>query len=75
VLPLERADLSKPTENGWKPPTSIKMKAANGKTDIHGLMFTPSELDPARLYPIVNQVYPGPQTGSTGSPAFIAASA
>jgi len=73
VLPLERADISKLTATGWKPPTPITMKAADGKTDIYGLMFTPSTLEPGRKYPIVNQVYPGPQTGSTGSRAFSAA--
>jgi dipeptidyl aminopeptidase/acylaminoacyl peptidase len=73
VMPLERADISKLTATGWKPPTPIKMKAADGKTDIYGLMFTPSKLDPSRKYPIINQVYPGPQSGSTGSRAFTAA--
>jgi dipeptidyl-peptidase 4 len=73
VMPLERADISKLTASGWKPPTPIKMKAADGKTDIYGLMFTPSTLDATKKYPIVNQVYPGPQTGSTGSRVFTAA--
>jgi dipeptidyl-peptidase-4 len=73
VMPLERTDISKLTATGWKPPTPIKMKAADGKTDIYGLMFTPSTLDTTKKYPIVNQVYPGPQTGSTGSRAFTAA--
>ena len=36
-------------------------------------MFRPSNFDPARKYPVVNNVYPGPQTGSTGSRAFAAA--
>ena len=73
VMPLERTDISKLQATGWKPPTPIKMKAADGKTDIYGMMFTPTKMDPARKYPIVNQVYPGPQSGSTGSRAFTAA--
>jgi len=73
VMPLERADVSKLLATGWKPPTPIKMTAADGKTDIYGMMFTPSKMDAGRKYPIVNQVYPGPQTGSTGSRAFTAA--
>ena len=73
VMPLERADVSKLLATGWKPPQSIKMKAADGKTDIYGLMFTPTKMEPGRKYPIVNQVYPGPQSGSTGSRAFAAA--
>jgi dipeptidyl aminopeptidase/acylaminoacyl peptidase len=70
VMPLEKADISKLVATGWKPPVPIKMTGADGKTDIYGLMFTPTNLDPARKYPIVNHVYPGPQTGSTGSRAF-----
>ncbi len=73
VMPLERTDVSKLAATGWKPPTPIKMKAADGKTDIYGLMFTPSKMEPGAKYPIVNQVYPGPQSGSTGSRAFAAA--
>ena len=46
------------------------MKAHDGKTDIYGLMFVPTTLDPSKKYPVVNNVYPGPQTGSTGSRTF-----
>jgi dipeptidyl aminopeptidase/acylaminoacyl peptidase len=73
VMRLERADISKLTATGWKPPTPITMKAADGKADIYGLMFTPSKMEAGKKYPIVNQVYPGPQSGSTGSRAFAAA--
>jgi dipeptidyl-peptidase-4 len=73
VMPLERANISKLEAAGWKPPTSIRMRAADGKTDIYGMMFTPTTMEPGRKYPVVNQVYPGPQTGSTGSRAFAAA--
>ena len=48
VMPLERTDISKLQATGWKPPTPITMKAADGKTDIYGLMFTPSKMDPAQ---------------------------
>jgi dipeptidyl aminopeptidase/acylaminoacyl peptidase len=73
VMPLERTDISPLLATGWKPPTSIKMTAADGKTDIYGLMFKPTTFDPSKKYPIINNVYPGPQTGSTGSRAFLAA--
>jgi dipeptidyl aminopeptidase/acylaminoacyl peptidase len=58
---------------GWKPPIPIKMKAHDGTTDIYGLMFVPTHLDPSAKYPVVNNIYPGPQTGSTGSRSFTAA--
>jgi dipeptidyl-peptidase-4 len=69
-LPLETADISKLVATGWKPPMPIKMTAHDGQTDIYGLLFRPTNFDPSRKYPIVNNVYPGPQTGSTGSRAF-----
>jgi len=73
VLPLEKADISRLLAAGWKPPLPIRMKAHDGATDIYGLLFRPTDFDPSRKYPIVNNVYPGPQTGSTGSRAFAAA--
>ena len=73
VMPLEKADISRLVSMGWKPPIPIKMKAHDGKTDIYGLMFVPTHLDPRAKYPIVNNIYPGPQTGSTGSRSFTAA--
>ena len=70
ILELEQADISKLLEAGWKPPMSFSVKAHDGKTDLYGLLFRPTSFDPAKKYPIVNNVYPGPQTGSTGSRAF-----
>ncbi len=70
LMMIEKADISRLTATGWKPPMPITMKAHDGKTDIYGLMFRPTTFDPAKKYPIVNNVYPGPQTGSTGGRAF-----
>src|SRR5262249_3788167 len=73
LLPLEKANISKLLAPGWKPPMPIKMTAHDGQTDIYGLLFRPTNFDPSKKYPIVNNVYPGPQTGSTGGRAFTAA--
>ena len=70
LMTLERADISRLLATGWKPPTPVTMKARDGKTDIYGLMWTPSRLDSAKKYPIVNYIYPGPQSGSVGSRSF-----
>ena len=75
VMELERADVSRLVATGWKPPTPVTMKARDGTTDIYGIMFTPSRLDSTRKYPIVNYIYPGPQSGSVGSRSFAAARA
>jgi dipeptidyl aminopeptidase/acylaminoacyl peptidase len=73
VMPLEKADISKLLATGWKPPMRITMKADDGKTDIYGLLFRPTTFDPSKKYPIVNNAYPGPQSGSTGARTFSAA--
>jgi dipeptidyl aminopeptidase/acylaminoacyl peptidase len=72
VLPLEKADISRLLATGWKPPRPITVKARDGVTDLYGLMFTPTQLDPNRKYPIVNNIYPGPQTGSVRGRSFSA---
>ncbi len=73
VMPLEKADITKLLAMGWKPPIPITVKARDGKTDLYGLMFRPTNYDPARKYSIINNAYPGPQSGSTGSRSFSAA--
>jgi dipeptidyl aminopeptidase/acylaminoacyl peptidase len=70
VMEVEKADISRLLATGWKPPIRITMKAADGKTDIYGLMFVPTTLDPTKKYPIINNAYPGPQSGSVGSRSF-----
>ncbi|MDF1503496.1 S9 family peptidase [Roseisolibacter sp. H3M3-2] len=73
VATLEKADVSRLAQAGWKAPTPIRMKARDGKTDIYGLMYTPTTLDSTRKYPIINHIYPGPQSGSVGTRAFVPA--
>jgi dipeptidyl aminopeptidase/acylaminoacyl peptidase len=70
IQTLERADISRLLAAGWKPPTPIRMKARDGRTDIYGLMYTPSRLDSTKKYPIINHIYPGPQAGSVGTRSF-----
>jgi dipeptidyl-peptidase-4 len=71
VLPLEKADLSRLLATGWTPPIPFTVKARDGKTDLYGLMFRPSNFDSTRTYPIIDQHYPGPQGGSVGTRSFI----
>lgn len=72
VMPLERADISRLEAAGWKPPTPFTVKARDGKSDLYGLMYRPTNFDPSKRYPIINNIYPGPQTGSVGSRSFSA---
>jgi dipeptidyl aminopeptidase/acylaminoacyl peptidase len=70
VANLEKTDISRLSATGWKPPTRITVKARDGVTDLYGLMFTPTNLDPNKKYPIIDYIYPGPQGGSVGSRSF-----
>ena len=73
IRPLEKTDISRLLATGWKPPMPITVKAADGRTDLYGLMFIPTTLDPSRKYPIINYIYPGPQGGGVGSWSFVSA--
>ena len=73
VVEVAKQDIEKLVAMGWVPPISITVKARDGKTDIYGYMFRPTDFDASKKYPIVNNVYPGPQTGSCGGRGFSAA--
>lgn len=75
VLALEKMDISRLLATGWKPPMPITVKDRGGVGDLYGLLYRPTNFDPAKKYPIVNRIYPGPQTGSVGSRQFSAARA
>jgi len=73
VTQLEKADISRLQAKGWKPPVQVKLKAHDGKTDVYGLVFTPSNMDASKKYPVIDYIYPGPQGGSVGSWSFSSA--
>jgi dipeptidyl aminopeptidase/acylaminoacyl peptidase len=73
VMDVAKQDIGRLVAAGWVPPQPFTVKARDGKTDLYGLMFKPSDFDATKKYPIVNYVYPGPQTGSCGSRSFVAA--
>jgi dipeptidyl-peptidase-4 len=62
VMDLETADLSLLMATGYKFPEPFKVKADDGITDIYGVMYKPFNFDPNKKYPIIEYVYPGPQT-------------
>ncbi|MHB0949260.1 MAG: S9 family peptidase [Gemmatimonadaceae bacterium] len=73
LVTLEKGDVSRLVATGWKAPIPITVKARDGTTDLYGLMYVPTTLDSTRKYPIINHIYPGPQTGSVGGRQFAAA--
>ncbi len=72
LIELEKTDVSKLQATGWKAPAQVKLKAHDGTTDIYGLVFTPTKMEPGKKYPVVDYIYPGPQGGSVGSWSFAA---
>jgi dipeptidyl aminopeptidase/acylaminoacyl peptidase len=72
ITELERTDVSRLQATGWKAPTPVAVKAHDGTTDIYGLVFTPTNMDPQKKYPVIDYIYPGPQGGSVGSWSFSA---
>jgi dipeptidyl aminopeptidase/acylaminoacyl peptidase len=72
VAPIATANISRLKAAGWVPPVPIMIKARDGKTDLYGMMFKPSNFDPSKKYPVIDYIYPGPQIGSVRGRSFLA---
>lgn len=73
VATVATADIARLKASGWVPPIPFTVKARDGKTDLYGLMFKPTHFDPHKKYPIIDYIYPGPQTGSVRGRSFLPA--
>ncbi|MBL7739326.1 MAG: DPP IV N-terminal domain-containing protein [Chitinophagaceae bacterium] len=62
IIDLETADLSSLLATGYKFPEIFKVKADDGITDLYGVLYKPYNFDSTKKYPVVEYVYPGPQT-------------
>ncbi len=62
LLDLQTADISRLLATGYQFPETFTVKAADGITDLYGVMYKPFNFDSTKLYPIIEYVYPGPQT-------------
>ena len=62
TVELGTADLSQLFAAGYKFPERFTVKAADGITDLHGVMYKPFDFDSTKCYPLIEYVYPGPQT-------------
>ena len=62
VTTLQTVDLEPLFAMGYQYPETFVVKAADGITDLHGVMYKPYDFDPSKKYPIIEYVYPGPQT-------------
>ena len=77
VADMAREDITRLKAAGWIPPVQIMVVGRDGTTDLHGFLFRPTNFSTDKKYPIIDHVYPGPQTGwgglSCGSRDFAAA--
>ncbi len=64
VIDLATTDLSALMDAGFHMPQQFQAKADDGLTDLYGVMYKPFDFDPDKKYPIIEFVYPGPQTES-----------
>ena len=62
VCKLEEADVTELSASGWTAPEVFVAKGRDGKTDIWGIITRPRNLDPAKTYPVIEDVYAGPQS-------------
>ena len=69
VMHLEQADDSALLATKWKPPEMFVAKGRDGKTDIWGIIVRPTHFDPHQKYPVIENIYAGPQ-GSFVSRTF-----
>jgi len=70
IVELETADISELKANGWRAPIEFNIKARNNETDLYGVLFLPSNYNENEKYPVLNYIYPGPQSGSVGNYGF-----
>lgn len=68
LMSLEESDFSQLLAAGYQFPEPFKVKAADGVTDLYGVMYKPFDFDSTRTYPIIDYVYPGPQVEATVYP-------
>lgn len=61
IMEAFRADVKALYDYGWKAPEPFVVRAKDGVTDLYGLMWKPFDFDPSKKYPVISQVYPGPQ--------------
>lgn len=59
-MDLEKADISKLLEAGWRAPEVFTAPGRDGKTPIWGLIQRPSNFDPSKKYPVIEYIYQGP---------------
>ena len=73
LLQLSTSNIDELQSNGWQEPIEFNVKARDDKTDLYGLLYLPSYYKSDKKYPVLNYIYPGPQSGSVGNYSFMIA--
>ncbi len=60
IRSVSQADISGLADLEWSPPEEFVVKAADGTTDLYGVLFKPWDFDPAKQYPVIDYIYGGP---------------
>ena len=70
LMELEEASIEALIEKGWQAPIEFTVKARDNETDLYGILVLPTDYDENESYPVLNYLYPGPQSGSVGNYGF-----
>lgn len=62
VRELERADVTELLSTGWSYPERFTAPGRDGKTPIYGVIWRPTRFQPGRRYPVIENIYAGPQS-------------
>jgi len=62
LMVIEEADISKLLETGIRLPEVFTAKGRDGVTDIWGIIIMPTDFDPSRKYPVIEDIYAGPHS-------------
>ena len=73
LFQLSTSNTDELKENGWQEPIEFNVKARDEKTNLYGLLYLPSNYKKNEKYPVLNYIYPGPQSGSVGNYSFMVA--
>ena len=68
IMTLQQSDFSQLLAAGYRFPEPFTVKAADGVTDLYGVMYKPFDFDSTKIYPIIDYVYPGPQVEAVTYP-------
>jgi len=62
LMTIEKCEISELYKTGWKMPEVYSSKGRDGKTDIWGMIYRPTNFDPSKKYPVIEYIYAGPHS-------------